>query len=98
MVESQCAGVQERARQRDLLPRSTVGAVADHRMTYSREVHSDLMRAPRLERALEQAALRRLERYDDPVLGSGRLARVAYRHARAPRRGTADRRVDQTAR
>src|SRR5690242_14067464 len=97
MHEAQLGRVQERPPQRERITRAAVGGVTDHGMLDRGEVHADLVRAPRLEMACEQAADRRRELRLYFVARARFASFVAYRHARAACFGTTDRRVDDTA-
>ena len=75
------------------LATASIGRVADQRMTGSREVHADLVRAP----GLEPAPHDRRDRHalEDVDVRARRLAARHHRHRRALRRMTADRRIDR---
>ena len=98
MREREVRGVEERAVEGDRLAVTAVRRVADDGMADRGEMHADLMGAPGLERAHEQAALRLVEGALDFVAGAGGPARVAHGHARAARGRTPDGRVDRAAR
>ncbi len=91
-------GVEERAVEIDRLAVTAVRRIPDHRMADRGEMHPDLMGAPGLERAREQAAARLVEDALHFVAGAGGPARVAHGHARPSRRRPPDGCVDRAAR
>src|SRR5262245_6576867 len=72
-----------------------VGGIADERMPERSEMHSDLVRAPRLEPACQQR--RRAEALDDRVMRARGFAGCDNRHRRAPRGVAPDRCLDRSA-
>src|SRR5262245_34619634 len=80
--------------------RAPIGCIADQRMPDMREMDADLMRAPRLQPALEQRSERlvaRPERFQRPIARACRLASLAqHRHALPVERVAPEIALDQT--
>src|SRR5437867_13245524 len=94
MDETEAPRVQRLAMERYPMA-ATVRGIADERMPERREVHPDLMRAPRLEPARKQCA--RGEAFAHLVVGDRGLAGRDDGHRSALDRMAADRRVDAAA-
>ena len=85
MDERKRGGVKEGACHSQRLPRTAIAGVADHRVVYCRQVHPDLVGAPRLQPAREKARglrplVRRLDAVGGPCLPArgddGHLGRI----------------------